>query len=144
MDNVFPISVTIPGDPVAYQRARVKLSHGRWYKPKLMREYQEVALTYLRSQCPGDPDSTSIFAIQMTFYRHNHQRIDLDNLVKTIIDSATMAHIWRDDSQVRELGAKLYLGDSTPRVEVRISKIGLLNPAREQVYPIATGKYSGR
>ena len=59
------------------------------------------------------PDSDSLFGVRMLFSIKNRKRIDIDNLTKAVLDSAT-GIIWGDDNQVREITAKLITdnGDS--------------------------------
>lgn len=67
-------------------------------------------------------DSQSRFSLRCLFFRDSRQKIDCDNLLKAVSDSAT-GIIWKDDSQVGEIYGKLFLFATPPRVEVVIYKI---------------------
>lgn len=55
--------------------------------------------------------------IDLTFYRSNRQRIDLDNLVKQVLDSANKI-AWEDDAQVTTITARLHYDPANPRTHV--------------------------
>lgn len=67
------------------------------------------------------PDTESLFGVRMLFSIKNRKRIDVDNLIKAVLDSAT-GIIWRDDNQVREIVAKLITdnGDSASILVYRL------------------------
>ena len=49
------------------------------------------------------------------FYRSSRQRIDVDNMLKFVLDAGTEARLWDDDSQVTAVLGMLELDTDTPR-----------------------------
>lgn len=62
-------------------------------------------------------------AVRVLFYRSNHRKVDIDNLLKAVMDALTSARIWNDDSQVCEITARRWMGESNPRVEITVYTI---------------------
>jgi hypothetical protein len=56
------------------------------------------------------------------FYRRNHKRTDVDNMLKCVLDAATKAKVWEDDCQVTALLGSLELDRDNPRLVIGISK----------------------
>jgi Holliday junction resolvase RusA-like endonuclease len=104
----YRLQVVIPGQP----RAKVcrRLSS---VDPE--REHREILRQHFRGKL-NKPWSNGV-SITVTFFRSNYQRIDLDNLVKAVLDAATDV-IWIDDVQVVELHARLEFDADHPRTEV--------------------------
>lgn len=65
----------------------------------------------------GDEYMDCRFKLKATFYRADNREVDCDNLLKTLMDAATYAGVWRNDSQVDEVEIKKVLGDPNPRIE---------------------------
>lgn len=59
-------------------------------------------------------------AIACVFYRPNRQRIDIDNMVKLVLDAGTKARVWYDDSQLVTIVARLELDPARPRTEIAL------------------------
>ena len=111
--------VICEGDPVAHQRPR-KGRGGHFYTPEKTRKYRELLVGIIQEKTRGISlaeikDMT--FGVQAKFYRSNRQRIDLDNLLKTTLDSITQAGFWFDDSRVHEICGTIEKGAANPRVE---------------------------
>lgn len=88
------IFLTIPGPPKSKARPRLGKG-GRFYTPSSTDE-KAVALQFRRVF--PEPLQGNL-AVGCIFYRHNRQRIDVDNMLKFIMDAAnTIA--FKDDSQV--------------------------------------------
>ena len=67
--------------------------------------------------------------VEAHFYRATKGRVDLDNLLKAVLDAATEAGVWVDDSQVREFThVSVELGSKEPRVELQVSQIPTTAP----------------
>lgn len=75
-------------------------------------------------------DFQSRFSLRCLFFRDSRQKIDCDNLLKAISDSAT-GIIWGDDAQVTEIYGKLILFAEQARVEVVIYRIDDPTPRPE-------------
>lgn len=64
---------------------------------------------------------TATVNIKAKFYRGNKQRVDIDNLLKMLLDLLQTAKIIYNDDQVRKISAELYKDDPNPRFEFEIS-----------------------
>lgn len=90
-------------------------------------------------------------ALRCIFYRKGRQRIDCDNLLKAVSDSATGV-VWVDDSQVHEVFGKLVVGQESPRVDIVIYEIENMSPHALclfckkpfKTYPSTACKYCSR
>ena len=102
-----------PGEPVAKGRAR-SLRSGGTYTPKETRRAESNVAIRLRNARKFD----SNVAVAVRFYRSTRHRVDLDNLVKLLLDGATKARVWRDDCQVTAIAASLHLDEKNPRTVV--------------------------
>lgn len=115
--------VVIPGDPVPLGRPRFGRG-GRVYTPTRSRDYQNAVALCVRAAAPTGRDRDALFGLRLTFYRSTAQRLDLDNLIKSILDGITKAErVWADDSQVREIHARLLLRAVNPRAEIEIYQL---------------------
>lgn len=75
------------------------------------------------------PVGDETVGLQALFYRSNQQRVDIDNLIKSVLDAITSVKLWNDDRQVRELTARLWLGDAKPRVSFMVYRLQNPSPA---------------
>lgn len=107
--------VEIPGQPLSKARARIT-THGA-YTPARQRKNAQHLAAHFRGAVP-EPLVESV-AVEMTFYRKGRQRVDLDNLVKQLLDAATGV-CWVDDVQVVKITATLELDNANPRTVVDI------------------------
>jgi len=121
--------LTIPGNPVANQRPR--MGRGYVYTPRKSKEYKELVASYIRSKYRHAPDENNKFGLKATFYRSNKQRIDIDNLIKNLMDGITIASVWKDDSQLQELSAEIFLADKEPRVVFTLYLVSDNSPAKK-------------
>jgi len=115
------LEITIDGEPIAHCRPR--FSRGRVYNTSATEIFKQKVGILIRSQYQSHVDEDSKFRIDMKFYRSNRQRIDLDNLSKSILDAITKIQIWKDDSQIQELHAEKILAHPKPRVEIILYRI---------------------
>jgi len=60
-------------------------------------------------------------SVTAQFFRSNKIRVDIDNLVKTILDSANKI-LFNDDSQVKELYATIDIDKNNPRTIIIIER----------------------
>lgn len=100
------------GEPASKARARVVRGHA--YTPAKTAAAQAALAWQLNRLTPF----TGNVAVACVFHRGNRQRIDVDNLVKLVLDAATQARVWQDDSQVTGLLAVLELDAEQPRTVV--------------------------
>lgn len=110
------------GDPIAHQRPR-RSRGGHFYTPNKTREYKEKLADIIKTTPRSSARLLAMsdtYGVQAKFYRSNRQRIDVDNLLKTIMDATTTAGLWLDDSQVHEICGTVEKGSPRPRVEFMI------------------------
>lgn len=100
----------IPGAP--WSKSRPRFARGRTYAPRDDVAAERATKTRLLMAKP------TVFAgnvmLACRFYRPNFQRIDADNLLKHVCDSANGV-LWADDSQVTLVLAEVHHDASNPR-----------------------------
>lgn len=87
--------VRLDGEPASKARPRFT-SRGKPYTPVKTTEHENRIAERLEKLDPY-PGNVAIACI---FYRSSRQRIDSDNMLKAVLDGATKAKVWEDDSQV--------------------------------------------
>ena len=129
------VSLRVFGNPVAAPRPRVG-RRGHVYMPNESAEYKRRVAADIRYAMMGRVvDSGGTFGVQARFYRDNRHRIDVDNMTKNVLDACTLARIWSDDSQVREIASRLWLNDQEPRVEFVVYRIVDPSPRPMRICP---------
>lgn len=106
----------IDGDPAAYGRPRMT-KNGHAYTPKKTREFKEYmawVMKAARKESGFLKTDTDQYGVRAVFYRSNYQRIDIDNLLKMLLDSVTYAGLWKDDAMVTEIAARVVKGHPEP------------------------------
>lgn len=104
----------IPGAPIS--KSRVRFGRGHAYSGAEAREAERRTATYMRAAMGARPYLGNV-AVGCIFYRPNFQRIDVDNLLKHICDSANGV-AWKDDSQVTAIFGRAELDRENPRTVV--------------------------
>ena len=104
---------TIPGAP--WSKSRPRFSRGRTYQPGEDRDAEERTKKHMREVF--DAPLTGNVGIGCIFFRPNRQRIDADNLIKHVCDSANGV-IWNDDSQCTAVMGFIELDAENPRTVV--------------------------
>ncbi len=104
--------------------AAVGLSGNHAYRKSDYTSYRDALGWLLKERIGGTWNTRRYtFGLQVKFYLGNKRKIDLDNLLKPVMDAGT--HIlWADDSQVAELSALKVLNDPNPRIEVTVYHVG--------------------
>lgn len=108
------VTVVIPGQPRAKARARFTKG-GRTYADPKSKTHEDLLATHYRMAIT-EPFPNNV-AVHATFYRATRQRIDVDNLMKAVLDAANNV-VWEDDSQVTHLSGRLHFDKEYPRTEV--------------------------
>lgn len=114
------LGVIHQGAPVSKARARWNQKMRRFYTPGHSMEAQEALSWRFREILRGQPPFLGPMAIVAVFYRPNRQRIDVDNLMKLVMDAATKARVWRDDCQVAAQAALMELDPTNPRTVIAL------------------------
>lgn len=114
------VAFTVEGEPVPKQRPR--FANGRAYTPKKTEDYADVvgkvAGIAMQARDPLDGD----LAAYMVFYRKNHVRADVDNLIKGITDPCN-GIVWGDDKQIVIVHARVVYGSDNPRAVLRVRQV---------------------
>lgn len=118
----------VDGEPVSKARARFTnyRSPGRMYTPeKTLTAEKRMGYEFRRAGGVLNPDAEVTFGVSATFYNGTHQRRDVDNMLKLVLDGLNKV-AWVDDNQVVEAGGrKRYTGDkSSAHTEVVIYRVG--------------------
>jgi Holliday junction resolvase RusA-like endonuclease len=111
-------SIRIEGEPIAKARARV--TRHRAYTPQRTLDAEaDIASAVLAGTVPRFDGNVAVAAI---FYRSNRHRIDVDNLMKTVLDGITKSGaVWHDDSHVTAIAAIVEFDPDWPRTAVAIA-----------------------
>lgn len=110
------MELTVPGEPRSKARPRFTGSGGV-YSDKQQKAHEELLEWHLRLAFK-EPLQGGV-GVGITFFRSNKQRIDLDNLVKAVLDAANgIAFV--DDVQVVELAARIELDRENPRTVILV------------------------
>lgn len=107
------VVLVLPGNPLPKARTRSKPGQ-RPYYPKVTVAAEKAATTYLL----GLPQYQGNVALVCIFYRSSNLVVDTDNLEKLLMDAATKAGVWRDDSQVTAKATVVELDREAPRTVV--------------------------
>jgi len=110
-------ALRIDGEPVAKARARA----GRYghFTPTRTVDAEATIASYFRSDKPTV--YVGNIALAVVFFRSNRGRIDVDNLMKTVLDGITKSEsVWEDDDQVTALVGVLEYDPDYPRTAVAI------------------------
>jgi len=112
----FPLSFIVPINPIPKQSYR----HGRGggHQPKGIKDAEFLTGLAANKAMEGEPAEECIL-LEVTFYRKDHVRCDIDNLVKLFNDSLN-GIVWKDDSQIVELRARKSYDKENPRTEVTV------------------------
>lgn len=102
--------LVLDGDPMSKARSRFT-KRGAAYTPASVKAAEDRWVQRLANHQPF----TGNVALVALFVRADHQRIDVDNMVKLVMDACTRAAVWQDDSQVTALAGAVELDPYRPR-----------------------------
>ena len=107
----------IEGEPIPWARAGRGIK-GQSYTPRRYAEHRDSvgwALTNGRigARWPLMVD----IGLWVTFYRSTRRRVDIDNLIKAVLDGGNGV-VWADDAQVNLVVARILVDHDLPRTEV--------------------------
>jgi len=112
---------THPGTPLPKARARWSPKTHGFYTPRTTEAEEQSLAWEFRSALGRRPRFNDTVAIVALFYVASRQRKDVDNLMKLVMDAATKAGVWVDDSQVTVQAAYLLLEPDAPRTVVALA-----------------------
>ena len=112
------IMVTILGAPPSKSRPRFARS-GHAYSKPADREAEKRTAAHLRAHI-REPFPGNV-GLACVFYRPNKQRIDTDNMLKHVCDSAN-GILWADDSQCTAIMGIAVLDADNPRTVVVVGE----------------------
>lgn len=110
----------VEGDPTSKARPRFTSYKGvkHAYTPhKTIRGEKAIA-----DQFAGIPKFDSNVALACVFYRSNRQRVDIDNMLKAVLDGGTRAGLWQDDCQVTALLAVTEMDSERPHTLIAVGQ----------------------
>jgi len=107
-------TVFVPGKPISKERPRFG-KNGNVYTPRKTHNYEQLVKTYYRG-----PFFQGEVKIELIFVLPDRRRVDVDNLVKSVLDGLN-GKAWTDDCQVVSLQADKFTGDE-PGVTITIQE----------------------
>lgn len=112
------VAFRVEGAPLAKARAR-KGKRGFYAVQKSVAAEEAIAW---HSRSARNSRIEGNVALAAIFYRPNRHRIDVDNLLKTVLDGITLSgSIWEDDSHVTALLGVIEFDADWPRTAVAIA-----------------------
>lgn len=115
------LKLTFDGNPLA--KSRPRFSRGRVYNPQKNEDYEEALGWAMKAELgQHEMDDINEFGLSCNFYRSTAQRIDVDNMIKTVCDAANNI-VWKDDAQCIEVYGRVFRRDKNPRTEMVIYRI---------------------
>lgn len=110
------MEIIIKGQPIPAKRVTKRTL----WKAKEYSDYKDyVALSLLRLKIPQMLGDITIKRI--SFFRKDHRRPDIDNLLKAILDSMQLAQVFKNDRQVTKIKElSVEHGCDDPRVEIEL------------------------
>ena len=118
---------TVKGEPASKARPRFdhRGSKSHAYTPeKTKLAENRVCAAFLEAAHKKGTDTETAYGVLAHFYSGTHQRRDVDNMVKLILDGLNGV-AFPDDSQVVEIvGRKSFVARSDARTEVTVYKVG--------------------
>lgn len=113
----------IPWEPWAKKRPRISKPvpgrSPRTHQPADDKKAEERTAGFLDDNWPHAPSGGNV-RLMVVFYRSSRQVVDLDNLLKHLMDSAGGV-LWINDAQVTSIEADLDLDRDNPRTEFKLA-----------------------
>jgi Holliday junction resolvase RusA-like endonuclease len=121
-------SFSVPGNPQPKERPRIAVRgrFARAYTPAKTLAYEKLVAECAKASMPDDWPMSTHYSVVIRAYRADRRRVDLDNIVKSVLD-AINGVAFDDDHLVVEIAASKMYDKSYPRVDVHIiSYLGYL------------------
>lgn len=116
-----PLSFTVDGTPVGKQRPRLG-RRGKVYTPAKTANYEFAVGWQARLAMGARELMTRDVAVTFAVFRKDARRVDLDNVIKSLLD-AMNSIVYRDDSLVVSIQATLTRKAPTAYVSVTVWEI---------------------
>lgn len=111
--------MVMQGEPWAKKRPRISKGGGRTHQPKDDRNAEDRTRTFLKQFWMGGIFTTNV-TLGARFYRSHRGTVDLDNLLKHLLDAGT-GILWVNDCQVTAYDhPEVHLDRDNPRTELWI------------------------
>lgn len=122
---------TVSGEPVSKARARFTKRGSKvvTYTPEKTKAGEmRMAAAFRAAGGKKDPSKETTFGVSATFHHGTHQRRDVDNMLKLVLDGLNDV-AWIDDTQVVEVaGRKRYAGSrDMAHTEVVVYRVGTVH-----------------
>lgn len=114
-----------PGEPIAKVsngKPRSGARSGRLCAAGTMEQHKQAIAALVAPAVAGKPDSEWAFGVRAVFYVQTHQRKDVDNMLKVVVD-ALKRLVFDDDCQVKEMMGWSLLDCENPRTEFLVYRI---------------------
>lgn len=124
--------VLYPGEPIPKGRPR-HTKGGHTYTPtRTVKAERDLAVAF--QEVIHRRPLVGPLAIVTLFFVSTHRRTDADNLGKLVLDAATKAGVWEDDSQVVAHAALLECDPNHPRTVIALTsaRSGLRREPRKE------------
>lgn len=112
------IVFTIDMNPVP--KGRPRFGNGHAYTPKATLDYEKYVAAIAGIYMRGEYFETELLALTIHFRRKGKRLCDIDNLIKAFLDAGNGV-IWKDDTQIRQITARLDYGHDTGETRIEIS-----------------------
>jgi Holliday junction resolvase RusA-like endonuclease len=111
------VKILVPGRPIAKARPRLNRKTGRFYTPRDTQTFEDLVAWHVLG---SDEKFTGEVTMQIVFYMPDRKPVDIDNLIKSILDGLQKGKLIADDSQVRAIEAEIRRDEGEPRTEITI------------------------
>lgn len=115
------IQLTVLGEPVAKARPRLGV-RGHTYTPRRTVHGEEKVLSYLKAWYPALRPAEGCFSVSVDCYFKGAPKVDVDNLLKLVLD-ALNRRVWHDDSAVVQAYVRKHLRCPAPRTEITVHQL---------------------
>lgn len=112
------VEFRVDGQPLPKQSFRV-LRNGGGYRDPRITAWQDRVSRAARDAMYGRELLTGTLSVDITFWRVNGARVDVDNLSKAVLDSCNQI-VWQDDQQVVELHLRKFTDRQHPGIVVEV------------------------
>lgn len=134
------IYIKIEGNPWSKIRPRISKGLRRTHQPPEDKKAEQRTRKQIELQWLREPLTKNV-ALRVTFYRASRQVVDLDNLLKHLLDAANGV-LWVNDAQVTWIQCALNLDRDHPRTELRVHEVVPYQPILRREYALPEAEAS--